>query len=129
MKFLFAMFIGLLFVGTLYVFPEKYRKYYVSAGYSKLHHMLSLGNFYFKGKKFGKAEIIYEEILKGWSGNVVTEKAKFMLVEIEFFKRRVKEAREGYRLYLKEFPFGEFTYFAHSRLKEIEKMKRADDAL
>ena len=83
--------------------------------------MIGLAEYLFKTGKINKAEIIYKQMINIDANQILKEKAKFMLIEIEFERAKYKKAQKKYLKYIKETPFGEFTHKAYRRIREIDR--------
>ena len=120
MRYFFTIFIGVLVIVTAT------NKSLLQNNYSKIglifqNRMIHLAKFFFDSRDFNKAEIIYKQVLNLEAPQLIKEKASFMLIEIEFEKEKYKKAQEGYLNYIRQAPFGEFTYKAYRRIKQINQ--------
>jgi len=128
MKLFFFFFFIFLFYGLLTNFPDNIKKYYRDVGYRQIKNRLHVAGYYLENKKYGRAEIILRELMDKWTDHFIAEEAVFKLIEIEFLRENFKEAKKGYKKYIREFPFGEFVHVAHSRLEEAREKLKANNA-
>jgi outer membrane protein assembly factor BamD (BamD/ComL family) len=122
-KQIFTIFIIFTFIAIALEFKIDSNKSRTSRAksFSKLKADLTLANFYLKNKNIVKAKTIYQQVVKKKPVNYILEEAKFMLAEVNYLELNKKEAIKQFKLYLREFPFGEYTYNAHTRLEALNR--------
>ena len=81
-----------------------------------------MAKFYLDSKLFNKSEHLLKILIEKCEDQIMVEKSKFMLNEIEYKKKNYQKAIEGYYKYIKEFPFGEHTPKAYYRIRELDEI-------